>query len=454
MKTFALIILFFAVFSIQAQNAQTTSNNEAVTILTLDDCVNFALENNIALKRAKNGELTAKANHFQAIMNFFPSLNASTNYDFFFGNFFDQNAARQVSETTNSSNPRLNSGVVIWNGFANQYTLKQRVQERKAAEENVKNTQLTVETNILFFYLSVATSKETVKVSQDRVNNLQEQLDREVKRIEVGVGDPQTAYQLRGQLSNEKLNLTNAQNQLRSNLLLLVQEMQLDTEAAYDISTVEVSDEDLLLDIDPFDEVLSESLDINPQLKGSEASFGASRYALKAARAARLPTFRVTGTLGSNYSSNGARNPENGEFEADASFSDQMRFNKFEYVNFSVSIPLFNQFQASTNAQVAKINYVNADLDKQLTINTITNTIQRVYLDLVAGQQTYLSAKENMEAQNSSFEFIKRRFDVGNTDFNSYLQSLRNKNQAEFQLVSSKYEILFRKKILDLYRGQ
>ncbi len=448
MKTFALSFFLLASIVINAQDANT------VTVLTLDDCVNYALENNIALKRAKNGELIAKANHFQAIMNFFPSLDASANYDFFFGNFFDQNAARQVSETTNSSQPRLRSGMVLFNGFANQYNLKQRVQERKAAEENVKNTQLTVETNILFFYLSVATSKETMKVSQDRVNNLQEQLDRELKRIEVGVGDPQTAYQLRGQLSNEKLNLTNAQNQLRSNLLLLVQEMQLDTEVAYDISTVEVSDEDLLLEIDPFDVVLAESLNINPQLKGSEANLEASRYALKGARASRIPTFNVSGSLGSNYSSNGARNPENGEFEEDASFSDQMEFNKFEYVNFSVSIPIFNQFQRSTNAQVAKINYVNADLDRQSTVNSITNTVQRVYLDLVAGQQTYLSAKENMEAQDASFEFIKRRFDVGNTDFNAYLQSLRNKNQAEFQLVSSKYEILFRKKILDLYRGQ
>ncbi|MEP5610772.1 MAG: TolC family protein [Cyclobacteriaceae bacterium] len=453
MKTFALTILFFAVFALQGQNSQANQPNEAVTVLTLDDCVNYALENNITLKRARNGELAAKANHFQAIMNYFPSLNASTNYDFFFGNFFDQNAARQVSETTNSSNPRLSSSLVLFNGFANQYNLKQRIQERKAAEENVKSTQLTVQTNILFFYLSVATSKETVKVSQDRVNNLQEQLDREVKRIEVGVGDPQTAYQLRGQLSNEKLNLTNARNQLRSNLLLLVQEMQLDTEVAYDISTAEVSDEDLLLEIDPFDVVLSESVNINPQLKGTEANYAASRYALKGARAARIPTFRVSGTLGSNYSSNGARNPETGEFEADATFSDQIEFNKFEYVNFSVNIPIFNQYQTSTNVQVAKVGFLNAELDRQATINTITNTVQRVYLDLVAGQQTYLSARENMEAQNSSFEFVKKRFDVGSTDFNSYLQSLRNKNQAEFQLVSSKYEILFRKKILDLYRG-
>jgi outer membrane protein len=229
--------------------------------------------------------------------------------------------------------------------------------------------------------------------------------------------------------------------------------MQLDTDQRYDISAIEVNDDDLLLEIDPFDEVISQSLNINPDLKGVEADLEASRFSLKEFRANRMPTISAFGRIGSNYSSNGARNPKSGEFEADASFRDQLEFNKFEYVNFSLSIPLFSQYQTSTNVQVAKVNYLNAELDRKATINTITNTVQRVYLDLVAGQQTYLSAKENMEAQNASFEFIKKRFDVGNTDFNAYLESLNNKNRAEFQLVSSKYEILFRKKILDIYRG-
>lgn len=447
MKTFSLILLLIASVGLHAQEATEP------TVLTLDDCINHALENNIALKRAKNGELIAKANRFQAIMNYFPSVTAGINYDFFFGNFFDQNAARQVSETTNSSNPNLSASMVLFNGFANQYTLKRRIQEQKSAEENVKSAILNVETNILVFYLTVATNKESVNVSQSRVDLLQNQLDRELKRIEVGVGNPESAYALKSQLSNEKLTLTNAQNSLRSSMLQLIQEMQLDTDIAYDISSIEVSDEDLLLQIDPFDQVLSESLNINPTLKGVEADLEASRYSLKTFRANRMPTISTFGRIGSNYSSNGARNPSTGEFEADASFRDQLDFNKFEYVNFSLSIPIFQQFQTSTNVQVAKVNFLNAELDRQATINTITNTVQRVYLDLIAGQQTYLSAKENMEAQDSSFEFIKKRFDVGNTDFNAYLESLNNKNRAEFQLVSSKYEILFRKKILDLYRG-
>ncbi|MEM6830601.1 MAG: TolC family protein [Bacteroidota bacterium] len=446
MKLFLSLPLFFASLVAFTQEQDTV-------VLTLDDCINYAIENNIALQRAKNSELIARANRFQAIMNFFPTLTAGINYDFFFGNFFDQNAARQVSETTNSSQPNLSSSLTIFNGFSNQYFLKGRIQEQKSAEENVKNMTLNVTANILLFYLQVATNKERVNVSQGRVDLLETQLDRELKRIEVGVGSPEAAYQLKGQLSNEKLTLITDKNNLRRNLLTLVQEMQLGVDKVYDVSTLEVSDSDLLLKIDPFDQVLSESLSINPNLKRANADLEASRYSLKAFKAARTPTVAFFGRIGSNYSSNGARNPETGDFEENASFQDQLEFNQFEYVNFSLSIPIFSRYERTTDVQVAKVNYVNAELDKKQAVNNITNTVQQVYLDLIAGQQTYQSAVENMEAQESSFRFIKKRFDVGNTDFNAYLESLNNKNAAEIQLLSSKYEILLRKKILDLYRG-
>lgn len=449
LKTLPMRKIFFGLLSLTVLSL--SAQNAAPRVLTLDECIEFALENNIALKRAKNEQLIARANRFQAIMNFFPSLNAGINYDYYFGNFFDQNAARQVSETSNSSNPNLSSSVMLFNGFSNQYTLKRRINEQVSSDERVNSAILNVKSNILSFYLSVAIGKENLNISSERVKLLETQLDRELKRVEVGVGNMESVYALRAQLSTGKLNLTNDRNTLRTNLLQLIQEMQLDTSIEYDIEEIDIDDKSLLLEIDPFAEVLSKALNINPNLRSAEADRNASQYALKEARASRLPTISAFGRIGSNYSSNGARNPESGAFEADATFQDQIGYNQFEYINFSLNIPIFTQFTRSTNVQTSKIGMLNAELNQKQTENTITNTVQLVYLDLVTAQRTLLSAQENMEAQRSSFEFIKKRFDIGNTDFNAYLESLNNKNQAEFQMVSSKYRILFRKKILDLY---
>lgn len=430
------------------------AQDEEVTVLTLDDCITTALERNIQLKQAKNNLLIAESNRFQAIMNFFPSVSAGINYDYFFGNFFDTNAARQVSETTSSSNPNLSANMVLFNGLSNHFQLSQTKQAQVAASESIKNTELNLESNILAYYLSVILDKENIKIAQERVDLLQAQLEREKKRESVGVGNLESVYNFQGQLANQKLTLNNLQNTLQRDLLVLFQSMQLDPNAGeYSVEAYDVQEAELLLEADPFDLVLEESLNSSPALKAANASYKASKFQMHMARAQRYPTVTAFGRIGSNYSTNGARNPTNGDFEPNATFSEQMDFNKFEYVNFSLNIPIFTRFQTSNTIQVAKVGMANAELDVAQSMNTITNLVQTAYLDLVSAQNTYISAKENLEATSQTFEFMKKRFETGNTDFYTYLESLNNKNRAELELVNSKYSIVFRKKILELYRG-
>lgn len=446
MRKFIFGIIFIAHIC-QGQEAEVIS-------LSLDDCINVALEHNIDLKRARNNELIAKANRFQSIMNFFPSLSAGINYDYFFGNFFDQNAARQVSATTNSSNPNLSSQVVLFNAFSNHYSLKQRINQQTSAEAGVENSQLNVKADIMNFYLNAVLSVENLQIVQNRVDLLEKQLDREEKRVTVGVGNLNDVYNLRSQLSNEKLNLITAKNNVLSTRLSLIQAMQLDPQDQYEIESISISEEELLVDLDPFSQVLSESLGYNPAIEQATADRQAAKYALKSVSAQRFPTISAFGRLGSNYSSNGARNPETGAFEADATFREQLRFNEFKYVNFSLNIPIFNRFQTSRDVQVSRIGVLNADLDYKQAENRVTNIVQQAYLDMLNAQTTYQSAEENLEAQNATFEFIKKRFETGNTDFYSYLESLNNKNRAESQLINAKYTIVLRKRILELYRGK
>ncbi len=433
--------------------ASIYSFSQEVHELSLEECINIGLERNIDLKRTKNNALIAKANRFQSIMNFFPSLTAAINYDYFFGNFFDQNAARQVSATTNSSNPNISSSATLFNGFSNHYTRKQRINEVKSAEANIKNSELNVRTDILSFYLDVVLSQENLKIAEERVELLEAQLDREEKRVSVGVGSLDAVYNLRSQLSNERQNLVDAKNLVESTKLTLIQAVQLDPKNDYAIVADETIEEDLLREIDPFDQVLGEALEINPAIERASADRMASEYELKSAAAQRLPTITAFGRLGSNYSSNGARNPETGDFEGDATFREQIEFNQFEYVNFSLNLPIFNRWRTNTNVQVSKVGVLNADLDYQQAIVSVTNLVQRAYLDMINAQTAYSSAKENLEAQTSIFSFIKKRFEAGNTDFNSYQESLTNKNRAELQLLRAKYSIVFRKRILDLYRS-
>lgn len=446
MKTIFTLLFVFFLYQAQAQ-ADTV-------VLTLDECIKTALERNVSLKQARNNEIIAESNRLQAIMNFFPTLSAGINYDFFFGNFFDTNAARQVSATSNSSNPNISSSAVLFNGFSNHFQLQQRKHEQITSLETTKGTQLDVESAILSMYLNVILDKENIKIASERVALLEAQLNREKKRESVGVGNLESVYNFQGQLANQRLALNNLENTLQRDLLTLFQSMQLEPGVnVVEVEAYEVADTVLLEELDAFELILDKSINGNPTIKASKSSYHASGYQLKSARAQRYPTISAFGRIGSNYSSNGAWDPSTGDFNDKASFSEQMRFNEFEYVNLSLNIPIFTRWQTSNSIQVAKVGMANAELDVAASVNTITNLIQTAYLDLVAAQNTYVSAKENLEASSQAFDFMKKRFETGNTDFFTYLESLNNKNRAEIELVNAKYSIVFRKKILDLYGG-
>jgi len=430
-----------------------TLSVHAQKVLTLDDCFSMAMENNIDLKRVQNNALVAQSNQFQALMNFLPSLGAGVNYSFRNGTFFDQNAARQVSATTNSSNPSINSSLTLYNGFANHYNVKARRFETQAVEQSIAEQKIEVRASVLEFYLNVVLDKENIKISKDRIKLLSAQLEREVKRESVGVGNLEQVYNFKSQLANENLNLVKLMNRLKSDKLSLLQSLGVDVSEEYEVAPYDFTQDELLMDTENFKDAINQSLDSSPSIKRAQAGLQASGYDLKMAHAGYLPVITISGSLGSNYSSNGALNPESGSFERDAGFFDQLSFNKFKYLNFSLYIPIFSNWRNRNQTQVAKINLMNSELDLKQTELTITNIIQKVYLDLIAAQSTYEAAQENLVALNQSYEFVSTRYENGNTDFFTYLASLNSKNTAEIELVNAKYSIIFRKKILDVYKG-
>jgi outer membrane protein len=282
---------------------------------------------------------------------------------------------------------------------------------------------------------------------------LQSQLEREIKRESVGVGNMESVYNFRSQIANEKLNQVRLNNQLKTDQLLLIQTLQLDISNEYEIESEFTANDDALLELESYDNILDQGISYSPLLKQARANQEASLYGFKIAKARRMPTIGGFGQYGSRYSSNGARSPDSGEILENAAFFDQLNWNAYSYFNLSLNIPIFSRFQNTNAIQVAKLNLSNTELAVKESMMNTTNSIQRVYLELVAAQSTYRAAVENAEALEQSFNFVKRRYETGNTDFFTYLEALNNKNRGEIELINSKYSIVFRKKILDVYKG-
>ena len=426
-------ILLFTIISVIGQ--------DSVRVLTLQECVDMALARNLTIKQNQNNLFGAQSNKRQAFYNFLPNLNANLNHSYSDGS--DIIAGDVVAFTSWNGRPNISSNLTLFNAFANHHLLNRRKHEFESTRYQLEDSKLEIEATVIRNYLNVLVDTENVRISDQRLEFLEEQLDREKKRVSVGVGNLETVYNFQSQVANEKLNNVNLKNQYQSDLLSLLQSIQIEDYQGVTLQPLDLEAVEILVEYDDYKTVLDEIMNYSFRLKSAEEGKIAANSQLKQARSGRYPTLSLFGQHSRNYTS-----------FVDFDYQDQIRDTPTNFAQVTLRVPIFNQYQTQNNIDLTKVTFMNAQLQSDQALLDVTNAAQRDYLDLVAAQTSYQTAEENYEALNQTFEFIKKRFETGNTDFYSYLESLNNKNRAEAQLINAKYTIVLRKQILDLYRGK
>lgn len=433
MRAIFLLILTFASGSILAQNAGKE--------LTLEECLNIALERNFDLKRAQNQALIATSNESQSRMNFLPSLNAGLSYDMVRGSNFDQTNAI-LTNTTTSSSPYLAAEIPIFNGMENHYLIQRNKIIKEAALDNIESVKDQTMVEVTDLYLKILVDMADIEIIETRIELLNEQLERARKRTEAGVANMQQVYNLNSQVANENLNRVRATNRLESDRLALFQSLQLDDNMEYHIAPVEIPEEEISA-VARYDVILDAARAYSPGIKASEKMLESEKKNLQISKAARMPQLTLSASLSSHYSSND-----------DLDYLDQIGQRVRRDVGLRLSVPLFNKFRVKNAIQVAEIGISDAELQLRQTNMNLNNQVQQAYLDLTASQSAYFAAKENLHALTQAFQFAETSYNSGNSDFYSYLESLNNKNRAELDLEISKYSFALRQRILDILAGQ
>lgn len=437
MRKFIFGITLIAFF---VSNAQ-----DETRILTLDECIEMAVNRNLTVKQNQNNLFASKSNKTQALFNFAPNLSGNYDYTFVRGSVIN-NAGQVIGNDSDQSSPNISSNLILFNAFANHHLLNRRKHEFEASYYQLENSKIDIRATVIRNYLNVLVNKENLKISDQRLEFLENQLDREQKRVSVGVGNLDAVYNFQSQVANERLNNVTLNNLLQSSQLALLQSIQIENYDGVEVAPLNIDDIEILVDYDTYDVVLADIMNYSFSIKSAEETQSAAKAQLGQTRSFRYPTVSVFGQYSRFYS----KRFDGGEYP---SYFDQINNNNRSIVQASINIPIFSRYQNQNAIDNAKVGFNNSQLQHQQAVLDVTNAAQRDYLDLKAAQTSYQTSVDNYEALNQTFEFIKKRYETGNTDFYSYLESLNNKNRAEAQLISAKYTIILRKRILDLYRG-
>jgi outer membrane protein len=412
---------------------------------TLDACIAYALDKNIQVRQAglsnERNQLYIERNRAGRL----PSLQASVSQNF--------NWARQQDIETGSygdlkgsgnTGYSLSSNVQLFNGLKLNNQIKQselNLQEGQYYSEAVKES---VELNILDAYLQVLYARESITNSERQVEATSEELGLAEERLALGLISRSDYLQIKSELASEALVLVNAESDLTMARINLMQLMELPVNDSFSIATPELG---MLLDqqMEPAaGEVYRQALEVKPQIKQAAVSKESARMEEKIARADLFPSLSLNAGVGTGFSSLQA-----GYFNA-----EQLGNQVNPYVGLSLSIPIFQKKQVSTNIGIARIGVAEAELAELETRNELRKDIEQATANVVTAQEQFRSSQEEYNVTMESYEVASEKFTQGLMNSVDFLFEKTNLIVAESQLLQAKYNLIFSYKVLDFYKGK
>lgn len=481
MKTRFLPTLFLAFVFTVGYGQQTDTPRK---VWTLQQCVEYALEQNLSVQRGEFSVDRAVLDRKQSKYALIPSLNGSASHGYNWGRSINPVTNLFVTQEIQSNQLAAQGSVTLFNGLRLQNTIKQANTFAEASEEDLAKIKNDVILNIANLYINVVFNKELLQTAQLQLNSSEEQLTRTKAQVAAGALPRSNELQLEAQVASNELLVVNQENALVFSLLQLKQAMQLPAENEIEVEFPDVAVEDLILD-QSRDQIFQTALMNMPEIRSSKLKVESSYYGVKAAKGNLYPRLSLNGAITTNYSSvsNGRHFVSDGgapiagsepigyvqgtnqvvyrdvtfpsgSFEDSYGRGAQFRDNIFRSVNLSLSIPVFNGMQSRLNVQRSIISRQEAEVSAQEVQNQLRQNIENAYNSALAASKTYASTTKQVAATEEAYRMLKQRYEIGAANFVEYQVSENDYFRAKSDLARAKYNFIFTKKVLDFYQNK
>lgn len=443
MKNCIWILSFIIIFCWQESSGQ---DKQEIKKWTLEDCINYAVTNNIGLKRQSLLTETSEANLFKSKMDFLPTLNFGSDAQMGFGRSIDPVTNLITFKQNISNSYALSTRLNLFNGFA---TLNSNVASRfmyKAGIEAEKIARNTLIIEILGQYYQVLYARGIEEAAKMQVDLSEKQFFRITKMVGTGREALSRQYEIESQLSDDRLSYTIAHNNASQALTTLKQMLRIESGTDFDILIPDLSSLPITDDVLKADSIYQIASQTLPRLKAIEYELEANRKQISAAKGNLVPSLYVGGTVYTGY-----YKVISDEATDQVSFTSQLKNNNSQAVYFSLDIPIFNNFVTGHSIKTAKIRKNDTALRLELEKNNLYTEIENACLNYTRGKDEFLAAKANLEFNNKSFNAIQKKFESGLVDVTDYSAAKTTLFRAETEALRTKLQMLIRKLTISFY---
>jgi outer membrane protein len=419
---------------------------------TLEACIRHAIEHNIELKLREQEQATREIELHTSRHSRLPSLNAGLGQNVDFGRSPSKEGTIVDRNSINSS-ASLQLSMPVFDGLRIPNNIAARKFNLLAAIEALNRAKEDLAIGVASYFLQALYNKEIKHIAELQITLTAEQVQRTEALVTAGKIPASQLYDIRAQLARDEVTLTEAKNNLSLALLELSQQLELERLGAeFDIVAPEVHDAvaEYIGSILPPDHIYESAVTIKPQIREQAYLLESQKKMLKVAQAGYYPKL----DLNAGYS-NGYYRYYSGEAGVvNVGFGDQLQQNERKTIGLSLSIPIFNRFEVRNSVRSARVGMINRELMMESARKALYKEIQQAYFNAIAAQEKYIASGKSVEASREAFKYAEERYAAGKSAVFEYNESKTKYAQSLSEQAQSKFDFIFRAKILDFYNGK
>ena len=408
--------------------------------LTLQEAISIALQRNPTLSKLKNNLNGRESLLRNAYGQLLPSLGAQAGVNWSdistkgglqtFSSSAGQFSymTRDTSYQSRTYTAGVGGSFTLFNGLSNIANISQASDNLKANEYSIAKQKQDIVYSTTDFYYTVLNNEELMKVRDENVKYFQKLLETVQERNKLGAVTLADVYTSQVQLGNAELSSIQQQNIYETSLASLLNYLALNVLDEYTL--IDPFGKDKVIDTDSylkdFDEIsimVKAAMENRYDYKSQLLTLSAAQSGVTSARGGIYPS--LTGSY--NYGSQ-------------SSVYSNLWNDKFFNVGFTLSVPLFSNFNVDNAIQLAKVTELNADEDLRSLERQIKIDIKQSYLDFTAAKKTLDVAVKNVIAAGETQKINQERYNLGSATILDILQANRDYTDAQRNQINAVYD--------------
>ena len=431
------IILFFVLISVNVFSQDKK--------WTLRECVDYALEHNISVKQSELDLTQSEINKRDAIGNFLPSLNGSASHSWSIGLGQDPVTFDAVNATTKNLSGGISSNLDIYAGLRNINQLHRSNVQILASRYRLDKMKDDISLFVANSFLQILFNKERLKVLQSQQNVSQQEFQRTKDLVDAGALPQGDLLEIQATLATQEQQIVSAENDVLISKIQLAQLLLIEDYATFDIVDVDYQVPPSSVMNESPETIIDKAKETRYDIKIAEADTEIAKYNLRMAKGSLQPSLGASYNFSSNYFTS--------QLFDTPDFETQISDNKSHNISLRLNIPIFNGFASRNNVKRSKVSYERSKNTLEQANLDMETAVYQAYNDTKGALKAYEAAQKTLLAREEAFNYARERYNVGLLNAFDFNQSQNRYEAAQSEVIRTKYDYIFKLKVLEFYFG-